>query len=87
MRLFRRVRSWLRGTPAQPPTIVNVGRAVVFGDEVDAARTAKEWALAERERREREEFERRAAASAAQIAKAVRENGIWLPPSHRGERR
>ena len=76
----------LRGTPAARPTVIDVARAIAFGDAADTVRTAERWAVRERERREQDEYAERAAASAKQIADAVKRDGWWTPESPRRPR-
>ena len=81
----RRIRRWLRGTPSPTPSLGDVVRAVAFGDdEADVRRATELAAIAQRERDEAEALKRREAQSAREIARAVKKDGWWTPPSHRG---
>lgn len=83
MSLRDRLRRWRRGEPSQATRVIDVRRAVVSGDECDAAKAAEKWAVAEREREELEREDERRAAIARQISETVRREGLWLPPSRR----
>jgi hypothetical protein len=81
------LRRWLRGGPSATPSVLDAIRATAFSDDLsDIQRATELAAMALKEQKRADAEQACAAKSAAAIAKAVKEQGIWLPPSHQGER-
>ena len=79
--MFKRAWQQLRAAMApSPESLLNVGKAVVFGTEQDAARTAELWAQGQQEREDMEAEAEQKKANGRRLVEACRRSGgTWFP--------
>jgi hypothetical protein len=83
--VLRWIKQLLRGQQSASGSVGQAMRAALFGDDSDAATSAELLEQKQREADERSAESERRALSAKRISEAVQREGIWFPPSHRGQ--